>query len=114
QPPPRVVGIDDWAIRKGQRYGSILIDLERHRPIDLLPEHASAPIATWFEEHPTVEIVARDRASIYAEALAKGAPHAQQVADRWHLTQNVGSAPQDLLALHTSALREVAHQLTAE
>jgi transposase len=114
QPPPRVVGIDDWAIRKGQRYGSILIDLERHRPIALLPEHAAAPIAKWFEEHPTIEIVARDRASIYAEALAKGAPHAQQVADRWHLTQNVGSALQDLLARHTSALREVARQLTAE
>jgi transposase len=114
QPPPRVVGIDDWAIRKGQRYGSILVDLERHRPIDLLPEHASGPIATWFENHPTIEVVARDRASIYAEALAKGAPHAQQVADRWHLTQNVGSALQDLLARHTSALREVARQLTAE
>jgi transposase len=114
QPSPRVVGIDDWAIRKGQRYGSILVDLERHRPIDLLPEHASAPIATWFEDHPSVEVVARDRASIYAEALAKGAPHAQQVADRWHLTQNVGSALQDLLARHTSALREVARQLTAE
>jgi transposase len=108
------VGIDDWAIRKGQRYGSILVDLERHRPIDLLPEHASGPIATWFENHPTIEVVARDRASIYAEALAKGAPHAQQVADRWHLTQNVGSALQDLLARHTSALREVARQLTAE
>ena len=114
QPPPRVVGIDDWAIRKGQRYGSILVDLERHRPIDLLPEHASGPIATWFEEHPTVEIVARDRASIYADALAKGAPSAQQVADRWHLTQNVGSALQDLLAHHTSALREAARQLTVE
>jgi transposase len=114
QPPPRVVGIDDWAIRKGQRDGSILVDLERHRPIDLLPEHASAPIATWFAERPTVEIVARDRASIYAEALAKGAPHAQQVADRWHLTQNVGSALQEVLARHTSALREVARQLTAE
>jgi transposase len=114
QPPPRVVGIDDWAIRKGQRYGSILVDLERHHPIDLLPEHASEPIATWFEEHPTVEIVARDRASIYADALAKGAPSAQQVADRWHLTQNIGSALQDLLSRHTSALREVARQLTAE
>jgi transposase len=114
QPSPRVVGIDDWAIRKGQRYGSILVDLERHRPIDLLPEHASAPIATWFEDHPTIEVVARDRASIYAEALAKGAPRAQQVADRWHLTQNVGSALQEVLARHTSALREVARQLTAE
>lgn len=114
QPPPRVVGIDDWAIRKGQRYGTILVDLERHRPIALLPEHASEPIAKWFEDHPTVEVVARDRASLYTEALAKGAPQAQQVADRWHLTQNVGSALQGLLARHTSTLREVAHQLSAE
>src|SRR5947207_3753067 len=113
-PPPRVVGIDDLATRKAQRYGSILADLEQHRPIDLLPEHASGPIAKWFEDHPSVEVVARDRASIYAEALGTGAPHAQQVADRWHLTQNVGSALQDLLAHHTSALREVARQLTVE
>lgn len=113
-PPPRVVGIDEWAIRKGQRYGSILVDLERHRPIDLLPEHASEPITKWFEDHPSVEIVARDRASIYTEALAKGAPQAQQVADRWHLTQNVGSALQELLSHHTKALREVARGLTAE
>ena len=74
----------------------------------------SEPIAKWFEDHPTVEVVARDRASIYAEALAKGAPQAQQVADRWHLTQNLGNALQSLLARHTTALREVAHQLTAE
>jgi len=113
-PPPRVVGIDDWAIRKGQRYGSILVDLERHRPIALLPEHAAAPIGQWFQDHPSVEVVARDRASIYAEALATAAPHAQQVADRWHLTQNIGTALHDLLSRHTAALREVARQLTAE
>jgi len=111
---PRVVGIDDWAIRKGQRYGSILVDLERHCPIDLLPEHAAEPIAKWFEDHPGVEVVARDRASIYAEALAKAAPSAQQVADRWHLTQNIGSALQDLLFHHTTELREVARLLTTE
>jgi transposase len=113
-PPPRVVGIDDWAIRKGQRYGSIIVDLERHRPIALLPEHAAAPIAAWFQEHPSVEVIARDRASIYAEALASGAPNTEQVADRWHLIQNVGTALQDLLAHHTSGLREVARQLTAQ
>ena len=113
-PPPRVVGIDDWAIRKGQRYGSIIVDLERHRPIALLPEHAAAPIAEWFREHPSVEVIARDRASIYAEALASGAPNSQQVADRWHLIQNVGTALQDLLARQSSALREVARQLTAQ
>jgi transposase len=111
---PRVVGIDEWAIRKGHRYGTLIVDLERHRPIALLPEHAAAPIAEWFQAHPSVEIIARDRASIYTEALATGAPHAQQVADRWHLTQNLGSALQAFLARHTGALREVARQLTTQ
>jgi transposase len=109
-PPPRVVGLDDGALRKGQRYGSIIVDLERHRPIALLPEHAAEPIAQWFQAHPSVEVIARDRASIYTEALATGAPSAQQVADRWHLTQNLGAALQDLLARHTGALREVARR----
>jgi transposase len=111
---PRVVGIDDWSIRKGRRYGSIIVDLERHRPIALLPEHAAVPIAEWFQAHPSVEVIARDRASIYTEALAIGAPNAQQVADRWHLTQNLGTALQEMLAKQTRALREVARQLTAQ
>jgi transposase len=109
-----VVGIDDWAIRKGRRYGSISVDLEQHRPIALLPEHATAPIAEWFADPPSVEVIARDRASLYTEALAKGAPQAQQVADRWHLTQNLGTALQELLGRHTRALREVARQRTAQ
>jgi transposase len=113
-PPPRVIGIDEWAIRKGRRYGSIIVDLERHRPIALLPEHAAAPITEWFQAHPSVEVITRDRASLYAEALASGAPNAEQVADRFHLTQNLGSALQDLLARHTRALREVARQLTTQ
>jgi transposase len=113
-PAPRVVGIDDRAICKGQRYGSIIVDVERHRPIALLPEHATAPIAKWFAEHPSVEIVARDRASLYPEALASGAAQAQQVADGWHLTHNIATALQELLRRHTSSLRVVAQQLTAQ
>jgi transposase len=113
-PPPRVVGIDDWAVRKGQRYGSIIVDLERHRPIALLPEHAAGPLAEWFQAHPAVEVIARDRASLYTEALARGAPNAEQVADRFHLTQNLGTALQDLLARHAGALREAARQLTTQ
>lgn len=109
-----MVGIDDWAIRKGRRYGSIIVDLEQHCPIALLPEHATTPIAEWFEAHPSVAVIARDRASIYTEALAKGAPQAQQVADRWHLTQNLGTTLQELFGHHTGDLREVARQLTAQ
>jgi len=112
-PPPRVVGIDEWAIRKGRRYGSIIVDLERQCPIALLPEHTPEAITIWFADHPTIKIIARDRASIYTEALAKGAPDAEQVADRWHLTQNLGTALQNLLAKHTKTLRTVATALTA-
>ena len=112
-PAPRVVGIDEWAIHKGKRYGTIIVDLERHCPIALLPEHTPEAITVWFAEHPTVEVIARDRASIYTEALAKGAPDAEQVADRWHLTQNLGDALQNLLAKHTQTLRAVATDLTA-
>ena len=111
-PAPRVVGIDEWAFRKGHTYGSIIVDLERHQPIALLPEHTAESIATWFEQHPTVEIIARDRASVYGEALQKGAPQARQVADRWHLMHNLGTVLQDVLSHHTRSLREVAHQLT--
>jgi transposase len=113
-PPPRVVGIDDWARRKGQQYASIIVDLERHRPVELLPEHTAEAITTWFTEHPNVEIIARDRAQLYDAALAAGAPQAVQVADRWHLTQNVGTALQELLARHTADLRETARQLTLQ
>lgn len=113
-PAPRIVGIDEWAIRKGRRYGSIIVDLEHQRPIALLPDHAADPITAWFQAHPSVEVIARDRASLYADALATGAPQAQQVADRWHLLQNLGTALQDFLARQTKALRAVAHTLTGE
>lgn len=113
-PSPRVVGIDEWAIRKGQRYASILVDLERRQPIDLLPEHTPAAITAWFTNHPEVEIIARDRAQVYEAALAAGAPQAKHVADRWHVTQNLGTALQGLLARHTSDLRETARQLTLQ
>ncbi len=111
-PAPRVIGIDDWAIRKGKRYGTIIVDLERHCPIAILPEYTPAAITAWLTDHPTIKIIARDRASIYTEALAKGAPQAEQVADRWHLCQNLGTALQSLLAKHTKTLRNVAKELT--
>jgi len=82
QPTPRVLGVDDWAFRKGHRYGTILVDLEQE------------PVVEWLKAHPGVEIVSRDRAPAYAEAARKGAPHAVQVADRWHLiVRRVGAFP---------------------
>ncbi|MBP2312976.1 hypothetical protein J2852_002303 [Azospirillum soli] len=76
---PRVIGIDDWAWRRGKRYGTIVVDLERNRPIDLLPDRQAGTVATWFKAHPGVEIVARDRAGAYADGIRQGAP----VRSKW-------------------------------
>src|SRR6266567_1758056 len=80
-PSPRVVGIDDWSWKRGLRYGTLICNLEDNRPIDVLPDRSVQTISAWFEEHPSVEIVSRDRSSEYAAAISKGAPQALQVAD---------------------------------
>lgn len=97
-PSPRIVGIDDWAWRRGQRYGTIVCDLERRRVIDVLPDRSAKTVASWLRQHPDVEVVARDRAGAYAEGARQGAPQAKQVADRWHLLRNLGDALQRRLS----------------
>ena len=84
----RVAGVDDWAWRKGSNYGTIVVDLERHEVVDVLADCSAATTASWFKDHPKVEMVSRDRAGLYAEAAREGAPQARQVADRFHLLQN--------------------------
>ena len=88
----RVVGIDDWAWKKGQHYGTILVDLERRTVADLLPERSARQVEHWFEQHPGIEIISRDRFGLYAKAAQRGAPQAQQVADRFHLLVNLQEA----------------------
>jgi len=94
---PEVIGVDDWAIRRGCVYGTILVDLERHRAIELLPDRSAETLAEWLRNHPSVKIVARDRSSEYARGISMGAPQARQVADRWHLLVNLRQALERLL-----------------
>jgi transposase len=97
---PRFVGIDDWAWCKGQRYGTIVVDLETGDVIDLLPDRDAATVKAWLAAHPGVELVSRDRSSAYSQAATEAASEAQQVADRWHLLKNVREAVEGLLERH--------------
>jgi transposase len=108
QPTPRVLGGDDWAFRKGHRYGTILVDLEQHRVVDVLPARHAEPLVDWLKAHPGVEVFSRDRAPAYAEAARKGAPQAVQVADRWHLIQNLVEALERCLLRFRPALKVAA------
>jgi transposase len=103
--PVSAVGVDEWAWRKGQSYGTILVDLERGVVADMLPDRSAASFEKWLQEHPGVKIVSRDRDNVYAEGGYSGAPRAQQVADRFHLVQSLIRAVQDELAHQSPRLR---------
>jgi transposase len=103
-PTPRHLGVDDVALRKGQVYGTILVDLDLHQPIDVLPERSAEILERWLKEHPGVEVITRDRATEYADGATRGAPAAVQVADRFHLLQNVREMLQRFLERHQAAL----------
>src|SRR5262249_18294319 len=100
------VGIDDWAIRKGQRYGTIVIDLERGRVLDLLPGRDGEALKAWLRGHPGVEVITRDRWLAFAQAAADAAPQARQVADRFHLPRNLREAVERLLGRLGPVVRE--------
>lgn len=104
---PTVIGIDDWAKRRGQSYGTIIVDLERHRVIDLLPDREPSTVAAWLREHPSIRIVARDRSAQYAQGIQAGNPQAIQVADRWHLLKNLSEVVE-------RTLRDVLPKLRAQ
>jgi transposase len=106
-PTPTVLGVDDFALRKRHTYGTILVDLERRQPVALLPDRTAEPVAQWLREHPGVQVIARDRASSYAEGARQGAPTATQVADRFHLLQNLREALDRVFATHGQVLEAV-------
>jgi transposase len=99
-PTPRVLGLDDFSFRRRLSFGTVLVDLETRRVIDLLPDRSVAVVSDWLERHPGVEVVARDRNGSYAEGVRQGAPSAVHVIDRFHLMRNVVEALERLLLRH--------------
>jgi transposase len=107
-PPLKVVGLDEWAWRRGHRYSTIVVNLETHRVIDLLPEHSADSVAQWLAQHPGITAVSRDRSGLYAHGITQGAPHAVQVVNRFHLVSNLREALEAYFLTHPAALKQAA------
>ncbi|WP_171076220.1 ISL3 family transposase [Streptomyces sp. YIM 121038] len=103
---PRVLGVDEFAFRRRWRYGTVLVDVEAHRVVDVLPDRDAATFSSWLREHPGAEIICRDRASAYSSAIREAAPDAQEIADRWHLLHNLSSAVEKTCHQHRPCLRK--------
>lgn len=110
QTTPRILGVDDWSFRRGRKFGTILIDLEKRVPVDLLPDREAETLKKWLIEHPGVEIISRDRGGNYAEGARTGAPQAQQIADRWHLCKNLSETLEGFLLRKKSVLKEALNE----
>jgi transposase len=107
-PALQAVGVDEWAWRRGHRYGTILVDLLTHRVVDLLPDRSATTVAAWLAQHPTITVVCRDRSDLYADGIRRGAPQAVQIVDRFHLVQNLRQALEVFLSHHRPVLQAAA------
>ena len=106
------VGIDEWAWHRGHHYGTLIVNLDTHRPLVLLPGCDQSTLATWFRKYPEIQGVSRDRGGVYATAAREGAPQARQIADRWHLLKNTGDAPERMMYRQMPLIRLVASGLS--
>ncbi len=107
-PTPRIIGLDDFALRKGRTYGTIICDLERGKAVDILTGRSKQDVLEWLKNRSGIVIAARDRAASYADALSTGAPGAIQAAGRFHLVKNVGDALKEVVDRQSWALPEPA------
>lgn len=104
---PEVLGIDDFALRKGQKYATICVDLQRGHVVDLLPDREKATVIAWLKAHPSVNVISRDRGGVYAEAAREAVPLAIQVADRFHLSQNLGETLERILRREYPTIEQI-------
>ena len=111
---PVILGVDDWAFRKGVSYGTVLIDMETSRPIDLLSSRDSANLKEWLKKYPAIKIVTRDRSGAYSSAINEICPDAIQVADRFHLLMNLSDALDKYFKSISKEIRKVIKDKTDE
>ena len=109
----KAIGVDDFALKKGRVYGTIIVNHENHRVIDLLPDRSSETLEVWLKQHPKIEVITRDRSLEYNKACTQSAPQAQQVLDKWHVLSNLREALQGLLERHTKQIAGLAKQFRA-
>ena len=112
--PPQIIGVDDFALKRGRTYGTVIVDLETRRPIALLPDRTAETLAAWLKLNPEVQIISRDRSTEFERGISSGAPQARQVLDRWHLLKNLGDALKRQLRRYQGTINELAKELNAD